>query len=408
MGIDIASWRIYIGSFLSTHMASTNPLCKSTKATKWSSYRRSTILLSFVLLAFASSLTICMDIEPNPGPHPIVTSRQPTTAASDPTTPYTYTSLFNATKRIYLKLTRHKHHLLNYSFYKENNYIPASLYPRLPPLYMNYKFYRRWRYISHSAAYRHLKLLITECKHKIKTLSMELLHHMELLRYSCTSDEFLFYSTKLDSMALSLESLLGSGLFGTSVSIRRITDNNTGNTDNSHINPQVNSITNNHETSIGTHDNISNSTQSSNVTPTRKRLRRKIKPTNIQLDHSSVINLSSYSLSTDETSVLARGLTFCPTPRHIDWPEVSADIYDFSRRMRLTEYFFDDNSKTSNSNKDDTPFHNKSTWNPPNDRERTLDTFLDAVKLDITTCTPNKTRDNLTITERQAISQLKQ
>ena len=137
------------------------------------------------------------------------------------------------------------------------------------------------------------------------------------------------------------------------------------------------------------------------------RMRRE-KPTNIQLDHSSVINLSSYSLSTDETSVLARGLTFCPTPRHIDWPEVSADIYDFSRRMRLTEYFFDDNSKTSNSNEDDTPFHNKSTWNPPNDRERALDTFLDAVKLDITTGTPNKTRDNLTITERQAISQLKQ
>ena len=76
--------------------------------------------------------------------------------------------------------------------------------------------------------------------------------------------------------------------------------------------------------------------------------------------------------------------------------------------MRLTEYFFDDNSNTSNSNEDDTPFHNKSTWNPPNDRERALDTFLDAVKLDITTCTPNKTRDNLTMTERQAISQLKQ
>ena len=207
-------------------------------------------------------------------------------------------------------------------------------------------------------------------------------------------------------MALSLESLLANRRAKKIAPIRRITDNN--NTDNSHINPQVNSITNNHETSIGTHDNISNSTQSSNVTPTRKRLRRKIKPTNIQLDHSSVINLSSYSLSTDETSVLARGLTFCPTPRHIDWPEVSADIYDFSRRMRLTEYFFDDNSKTSNSNEDDTPFHNKSTWNPPNDRERALDTFLDAVKLDITTGTPNKTRDNLTITERQAISQLKQ
>ena len=76
--------------------------------------------------------------------------------------------------------------------------------------------------------------------------------------------------------------------------------------------------------------------------------------------------------------------------------------------MRLTEYFFDDNSSTANANKDDTPFHNKSTWNPPTDRERALDTFLDAVKLDITTGTPNKIRDNLTATERQAISQLKQ
>ena len=84
-------------------------------------------------------------------------------------------------------------------------------------------------------------------------------------------------------MALSLESLLANRRAKKTAPIRRITDNN--NADNSHINPQVNSITNNHETSIGTHDNISNSTQSSNVTPTRKRLRRKIKPTDIQLDH---------------------------------------------------------------------------------------------------------------------------
>ena len=76
--------------------------------------------------------------------------------------------------------------------------------------------------------------------------------------------------------------------------------------------------------------------------------------------------------------------------------------------MRLTEYFFDDNSNTPNANEDDTPFHNKSTWNPPTDKERALDTFLDAVKLDITTGTPNKIRNNLTATERQAISQLKQ
>ena len=77
----------------------------------------------------------------------------------------------------------------------------------------------------------------------------------------------------------------------------------------------------------------------STSTVTRKRSRRITKHANIHLDHSSVINLSSCSLSTDEISILSRGLTFCPTPRHINWPEVSADIYDFSRRMRLASYY---------------------------------------------------------------------
>ena len=75
--------------------------------------------------------------------------------------------------------------------------------------------------------------------------------------------------------------------------------------------------------------------------------------------------------------------------------------------MRLTEYFFDENN-TTNVNKRDNPFHNKGTWNPPTNREQALDTFLGAVKLDITTCKPKPIRDNLTTSERQAIHQLKQ
>ncbi|XP_068696962.1 uncharacterized protein [Montipora foliosa] len=75
--------------------------------------------------------------------------------------------------------------------------------------------------------------------------------------------------------------------------------------------------------------------------------------------------------------------------------------------MRLTEYFFDENN-TTNVNKRDNPFHSKSTWNPSTNREQALDTFLDAVKLDITTCKPKPIRDNLTTSERQAIHQLKQ
>lgn len=57
-----------------------------------------------------------MDIEPNPGPLTATLGQSATDAySSDPAraTLHQYTGLFNATKRIELKLTRYKHHLLN-------------------------------------------------------------------------------------------------------------------------------------------------------------------------------------------------------------------------------------------------------------------------------------------------------
>ena len=308
MGIDIVSWRIRIGSLhprVILSYGSTNISTNSATAIKVSPYRFPPLPFVFLILA---SLTICMDVEPNPGPTLTATSKQTATNAysSDSSIAplHQYTGLFNATKRIRLKLTRYKHHLLNYTFFKENYYIPPSLYPSLPPFYTdNGKFYCRWRYISRSAAYKHLKLLITECRHKIKELTKELSRHMELLRNSCSPDTFLFYTTKLDSMASSLESLLAHRRAKKAARFRGTIDHNL--TDNS-LNQQVSN------TNASTNDIPSNVTHNdSSSTVTRKRSRRKTKPANIHLDHSSVINLSSCSLSTDEISILSRGLTFC-------------------------------------------------------------------------------------------------
>ena len=55
----------------------------------------------------------------------------------------------------------------------------------------------------------------------------------------------------------------------------------------------------------------------------------------ISLDTSTVINLSNVQLTDDEIRLLSRGLTFGPTPRHIDWAQVKAD----GRRLQLREYF---------------------------------------------------------------------
>ena len=143
--------------------------------------------------------------------------------------------------------------------------------------------------------------------------------------------------------------------------------------------------------------------------PTRTRNRRKRKPRNthttIRLDTTSVINLSQTPLSYDESSVLARGLTFCPTPRRINWSEVSADINDFTRRMRLTEYFHDYNN-ASNPNQTN-PFHNKSSWTPPTNRDSALNAYIDAIQHDISISNLNHITDNLTSHERQSLRNLK-
>ena len=61
---------------------------------------------------------------------------------------------------------------------------------------------------------------------------------------------------------------------------------------------------------------------------TRNRRKRKPRKTHktTNLDTTSVINLSHTPLSIYELLVLARGLTFCPTPKRINLAESSADI----------------------------------------------------------------------------------
>ena len=61
----------------------------------------------------------------------------------------------------------------------------------------------------------------------------------------------------------------------------------------------------------------------------------------------------------NETQLLARGLSFCPSPRHIDWTEVNADFDEFARRLHITEFFHD---FTTDHQSD--PFHPKSLWTP--------------------------------------------
>ena len=55
----------------------------------------------------------------------------------------------------------------------------------------------------------------------------------------------------------------------------------------------------------------------------------------------TVVNLSGNPLSEAETNLLLRGLSFCPTPRHLNKPKILDGMESYFRRLRLKEFFID-------------------------------------------------------------------
>ena len=98
------------------------------------------------------------------------------------------------------------------------------------------------------------------------------------------------------------------------------------------------------------------------------------------------MNLSQITLTKQELGLLARGLTFCPTPPSLNRTELQADLTDFVRRLRLHEYSYD----PSKQNKEPPRFRNKSSWSPPHNREIAPEAFIKAIEEDIKYITPYK------------------
>ena len=78
---------------------------------------------------------------------------------------------------------------------------------------------------------------------------------------------------------------------------------------------------------------------------------------------------------------------------------------DFSRRLRLKEYFYNEDRSC---NLKPNPSRLKSTWcpPPPSDREPLLNIYTDSIESDIMNTKPTRVRDNLIRRERQALKKL--
>ena len=132
------------------------------------------------------------------------------------------------------------------------------------------------------------------------------------------------------------------------------------------------------------------------------------KLTNFDNHKTTILNLSSHKLSHDETRVLSRNLQFCPTPKTKNRIGLSDDLFRFSRRLRLAEYWHDKDEATSDTDTDIPPkLRVPKSFTPNPGREQALDAYIEAVESDVMRNTVDPKHSNLSKSEQTALDNLK-
>ena len=119
-----------------------------------------------------------------------------------------------------------------------------------------------------------------------------------------------------------------------------------------------------------------------------------------------MINLSSKQLNEWEIKLLSKGLKYTPIPNS-NKQELKKDIKEYTRRLRLAEYFNTTESDESDSNEPEDLVRNKSNFNPKKGRNGMLDTVCETLQSLTLDTTHNKSvRNNLSKNEEKALRSL--
>ena len=127
---------------------------------------------------------------------------------------------------------------------------------------------------------------------------------------------------------------------------------------------------------------------------------------------NGIVNLSSYTLTKSETSVLSKGLGFCPTPGAPDIGNIIQDLDAFKRETRLNLFFSESNQDSREQNTqsgvlfEHKSFKLKSTFNPVNPFQ--LETMFHSIEQDLHKLKYRQHRKkNLTKEEYKSIKSLR-
>ena len=128
----------------------------------------------------------------------------------------------------------------------------------------------------------------------------------------------------------------------------------------------------------------------------------------------TIFNLSQYTFTDAETSLLERSLKFIPANPHVDISKLLADLREWEQWMRLMEYFHGDEqpiTNTQQTSKEDIQMkisarEKNRIFMPTSGRDVNLDLYIEMVKEDILAGTQNTKEANLTQSEQKALKQL--
>jgi hypothetical protein len=119
-----------------------------------------------------------------------------------------------------------------------------------------------------------------------------------------------------------------------------------------------------------------------------------------------VVNLSSTTLSEEQTHLLSFGPKFCPTPKSYDEVQLLEDMQEGLRRVRLKEFWFDEDTPAQIPST--LKFYRKTLWQPPKDRDAALEAYSSNILTRTTSYVPQPPKhQNISRASRLALSQLK-
>ena len=123
------------------------------------------------------------------------------------------------------------------------------------------------------------------------------------------------------------------------------------------------------------------------------------------LNKRKVVNISGIKLSQSETSILSKGLNFCPNPTEMKKSEVYRNIDDFKRNISLKVLFREaKNDYTPTILDKIVKTQNRNPFQPP--LENCVEAYADALKFEIEKSKKHGIKSNVTKRENEALKRL--